>query len=66
MVKRHESMLNFLVRNAVYGVVPGMWFAYIAGISPLWGAAGGLALTFLIGLPARLVRERDEEDPAQD
>ena len=65
MVKKTESMVHFMVRNSVYGVVPGMWFAYLAGLSPWWGAAGGLTLTFLIGLPSRLVNlDRSDEEPA--
>lgn len=58
MDKRPESMLQFLVRNAMYGVVPGLWFAYIGGVSPWWGAAGGLIMTIMVGLPPRLLHRR--------
>ena len=54
MSKKPESLVQFMLRYSVYGIVPGMWFAYIGGVSPWYGAVAGLTMTFLVGLPARL------------
>jgi hypothetical protein len=58
-------MLQFMLRYSPYGVVPGMWFAYIAGMSPWYGAAAGLTMTFLVGLPARLLGGNGSHDEAE-
>ena len=57
-----DSLVQFMLRYSVYGIVPGMWFAYIGGVSPWYGAAAGLTMTFLVGLPSRLTGGRKDED----
>lgn len=61
MLKRSEWLFTFMVRNALYGVVPGMWFAYLGGVSLLWGAAGGLGALLLVALPVRLAAFRGKD-----
>ncbi|KAA9131974.1 hypothetical protein F3N42_07315 [Marinihelvus fidelis] len=56
MDKRNDNLFHFLVRYSPYGMVPLAWFAYIAGSSPWLGAAAGLVLTLLVGVPQRLER----------
>ncbi len=56
MEKRADNLVQFMLRYSVYGIVPGMWFAYIGGVSPWYGAAAGLSLIFMLGLPSRLVQ----------
>jgi len=55
-----DGLFAFLVRYSVYAALPGMWFAYIGGVSPWWGAAIGVTLVFLVGLPARIMRRREQ------
>ena len=52
------GLLAFLARYSVYAAVPGMWFAYIGGASPWWGAAAGVGLVLLVGLPVWLLNWR--------
>ena len=66
MVRKTESFVEFLARYSIYAIVPGMWFAYIAGLSPWYGAAGGFTLTFLIALPARLVNTPRQRNQSAD
>jgi len=56
MEQREENLLQFMIRYSPYGIVPLAWFAYIAGVSPWWGAIAGAVLTLLVGLPPRLER----------
>ena len=53
-----EGLWGFLARYSAYAAVPGMWFAYIGGASPWWGAAAGVGLVLLVGLPVRLLHWR--------
>lgn len=53
-----DGLFAFLLRYSAIAAVPGMWFAYIGGVSPWWGAATGVTVVFLVGLPARLIRRR--------
>ena len=59
-MKRHPQWngLGFIVRYAPLGAIPGMWFAYIGGVSPLLGAVAGLGAVAAIMLPASLVARR--------
>ena len=66
MSMKKESLLQFLARNVIYAIVPGVWFAYIAGVSPWYGVAAGLTLTFLIGLPSRLVNRANRLEKSTD
>ena len=65
MERRTENLLQFLGRYAIYGVLPGMWFAYVGGISPWWGALGGALLTAAIALPSWLVARGESPDPTE-
>jgi len=51
-----ESLIVFVARHAPLGVIPGMWFAYVGGISFWWGALGGLAMTAAVAVPLRVVQ----------
>ena len=55
MEKPAENLVQFLARYSIYGILPGIWFAYIGGIAPWYGAAGGFLATVLIAIPVRLV-----------
>jgi len=63
MRSRDDGLFAFLVRYAAVAAVPGMWFAYIGGVSPWWGAAIGLSVLFLVGVPTRLMRRRVKHSP---
>jgi hypothetical protein len=56
-----DGLVAFLARYSAYAAVPCMWFAYIGDVSPWWGAAAGVSMVFLVGLPARLMRWRRHE-----
>ena len=63
MDNHSDNLIQFMLRYSVYGIVPGMWFAYIGGVSPWYGAVAGLALTFMVGLPSRLLGGRKDQGP---
>jgi hypothetical protein len=63
MDQRSQGFFDFVVRNAIYGMIPGMWFAYVGGAAPFWGAAGGLLAVALLAVPTRLVRVRRRPRP---
>ena len=62
MGNNSDNLLQFMLRYSVYGIVPGMWFAYIGGVSPWYGAVAGLTMTLLVGLPSRLLGSRKGQD----
>lgn len=58
MEKRQSgfSLFSFITQYAPIGILPGMWFAYIAGISIAWGALAGLIAVVAVGLPTAFIR----------
>jgi hypothetical protein len=50
MTYRLTAFFQFLARYALYLVVPGLWFAYIGGVSPWIGGVAGFIAAALIGL----------------
>jgi hypothetical protein len=63
MVQGTEGFFEFVLRNAAYGMIPGLWFAYIGDVAPFWGAFGGLLAVAMIGAPSRLVKTRKRPRP---
>ena len=44
MSVRTQKFAAFLFRNALYGIVPCTWFAYIAQFPLWWGLTAGFTL----------------------
>lgn len=55
------SIAGFVARYAPYGAIPGMWFAYIGGASPMIGALCGIGAVAGIIIPAGVVSQRSRQ-----
>ncbi len=50
MQKPLQNIIQFLARYSVYTVLPGFWFAYIAGISIWVGGVIGFVACMLLSI----------------
>ncbi len=53
-----QELAWFVARYAVYTVLPGFWFAYIAGISIWIGGMAGLIVALLLAIPILISSRR--------
>lgn len=47
-----------MVRNALYGALPGMWFAYIGGHVLWMGGLAGTSFVLFLAVFARVLQKR--------
>ena len=52
------DLIGFLARYSIYLVIPGFWFAYIAGIKLWIGGTAGLFACLLLAIPLLICSHR--------